>query len=682
MTSVKCRLLGWWAGETKGYRLEDVATRSLITSRDVRFIENDTPTDLAVIEGEFPPSRNGLTNLDPQQQPPPISQPVSPTPSPLPSPSASTSEQTQPDTGPPAKTSKWDNLPARAPSGRTRIAPTHFGSEATPDDLDITLNAKSISKTHAFIAYTGDPPTYRDALHTPHSKEWEIALGVEYDQLINTGTFDWLKHVPPGRKTIGSKIVCHEKLHSEGTVYQCKVRLVAKGFSQIPGQDFHATHSAVAKYPTLHALLAVAAREDMDLHQIDVVGAYLQGELDEEIYMSPPDGLKIAGKAGWSLQLRKPLYGLKQVGRQWKNKLDGTMAHLNFIKSDADECLYVLHDNGTVALLVLVYVDDAAIASKDPAKIQAFKTNITRFFPIKDLGELRHILGIQVTRDRTAHTITLNQTGYINNVLARFGMQGCAPVSTPFTVGTRLTHDQSPTTPEGHAAYIAAANGIAYLEGIGSVLYATQTRPDIQYAVGILAQFSANPGKAHIDAFKLLLRYLKGTATFGLTLGGKDSGVDVIGWTDSDWAQDPDFRRSVTGYIFDVAGGSVSWASKRQPTVALSTMEAEYMAASNATKEAIWLRILLVDLGFPQVQATTIHADNQGCIALSRGTVTHSRAKHIDIRHHFLRERVASSEVNLLYCSTKDMLADILTKQLPREAFERFRLALGVGEQR
>ena len=192
-----------------------------------------------------------------------------------------------------------------------------------------------------------------------------------------------------------------------------------------------------------------------------------------------------------------------------------------------------------------------------------------------------------------------------------------------------LTHDQSPSTPEEHTEYKKSANGFSYLEGIGAVLYVTQTRPDIQHAISILAQFGANPGKAHLEAFKRLLRYLNGTAHFGLTLSGKNDSVDLIGWTDADWAQDPETRRSVSGYVFDVAGGSVSWASKKQPTVALSTVESEYMAASNATKEAIWLRVLLEDLGYPQVEATTINEDNLSCIALSHGTVHHSRAKNI-----------------------------------------------------
>jgi len=199
--------------------------------------------------------------------------------------------------------------------------------------------------------------------------------------------------------------------------------------------------------------------------------------------------------------------------------------------------------------------------------------------------------------------------------------------------------------------------------------------------VSTLAQFSGNPGKAHFEAIKRVLRYLKGTASFGLVFGGSGNDLDLVGWTDSDWAQDPDSRRSVGGFVFDVAGGSVSWSSKKQPTVALSTVEAEYIAASNATKEPIWLRTLLGDLGFTQGQATTIHADNQGCIALSRNPVAHSRAKHIDIRHHFIRERVASSEIDLKFCPTREMVGDIFTKALPREAFERCRVALGVGDR-
>ena len=356
---------------------------------------------------------------------------------------------------------------------------------------------------------------------------------------------------------------------------------------------------------------------------------------------------------------------------------------LGFRKAGSDVCLYILRDSktGEITMLIIVYVDDMGIAAKRLVYIKRFKDDLRKHFDITDLGELSFILGIQVIRDRKARIVYINQTAYIrNSILDRFGMADCTPVSTPLVMKDTLSAAQSPSTPEEHHKYQDYADGLHYLEIIGAVLYATQTRPDIQYAVSKLAQFGANPGKPHLEALKRVLRYLKGTAHFSLRLGGNDSDIDLVGWTDSDWASDADTRRSVGGFVFEVAGGVVSWSSKKQPTVALSTTEAEYMAASDATKEAIWLRTLLEDLGFTQVSATILHGDNKGCIALSRNPIAHSRAKHIDIRHHFIRERIATSEIDLRYCSTKDMLADIFTKQLPREAFERFRAALGVGD--
>lgn len=529
------------------------------------------------------------------------------------------------------------------------------------------------------MTYANEPQTYREAMLSPCSKQWEKAISDELAQLKATGTFEWVREAPAGRKVIGSRWVLKEKRDGQGKLIKHKARIVAQGFSQIPGQDFNGTYASVAKFTTLRALLAITARENWEIHHIDVRGAYLQGDLDEEIYMRVPDGVTEPGKKGWLWRLLKALYGLKQAGRQWKKKLDEIMEELGFEKSKADDCLYIKKIDGVVVLAVLVYVDDMSAAGPRLEDVVEFKRQIGKRLEVTDLGELRFILGIEITRNRGAHTVTLNQTAYIREVLTRYGMQNCAPVSTPLVATERLTAGQSPTTPAQIQATISYANGASYPERIGALLYATQTRPDCQYAVSTLAQFSINPGKAHFEAVKRVLRYLKGTESFGLTLGGSDDGFDLIGWTDSDWAQDIDTRRSVGGFIFDVAGGSVSWSSKKQPTVALSTVEAEYMAASNATKEAIWLRILLEDLGFTQTGATMIHADNQGCIALSRNPVSHSRAKHIDIRHHFIRERVANDEIDLKFCPTKEMVADIFTKALPRESFERFRTALGVG---
>jgi len=223
------------------------------------------------------------------------------------------------------------------------------------------------------------------------------------------------------------------------------------------------------------------------------------------------------------------------------------------------------------------------------------------------------------------------------------------------------------------------AGDLYYLSIVGSLLFATQSRLDIQHAVSLVSQFGGNPGISHLEAAKRILCYLKGIMEHGLMLGRHGAeGFDLVGWTDSNWAQDPDDHCSVGGFIFKIAGSTVTWSSKKQPTVAISSAEAEYMASANATKEAVWLRTLLKEMDFPQVSATIIFADNQGCIALTQNPVNHSRAKHIDIRHHFIRKRVGMGEIDLQYISTKDMLADGFTKQLPREAFEKFRSRLGV----
>ena len=227
--------------------------------------------------------------------------------------------------------------------------------------------------------------------------------------------------------------------------------------------------------------------------------------------------------------------------------------------------------------------------------------------------------------------------------------------------------------------YLDFARGIHYLSLVGSLLYATQTHPDIQFSVNLVAQFSGNPGIPHLEAAKCILCYLKGTQNFSLILGqhGRDA-VDIVGWTDSDWAGDVDSRRSVGGFVFDVAGGCVSWSLKKRVSVATSSVETEYVASANATKEAVWLRTLLKEVGYPQHQATIIHADNQGAIALACNPTSHSRAKHIDICFHFIQERIEKNEIKLWYISTHQMVADILTKALPREAFKKFCEALGI----
>jgi transposase InsO family protein len=685
--AVRVRMLGWWSDESKGYRLEDLENGKVIASRDVQFDEDDRPSNVAQVDISLPHTTPDevidLTDLE--DTPPTSPRPQTPsTPSvgkpasastptsdqsmtPMATPSVPDERPVTPETpremvipSAPKRTKKWESLPPREPSERTRRQTERYGEG---------------SGNMAFVA--NYEPTYVEAMESTEATEWQKSLDSEHAQLVRKGVVEEVDSVPEGKKAVGSKVVLRRKLDEHGNPVKYKARIVAQGFSQVPGIDYHETFSSVAKFTTLRVLLTIAATLNWEIHQIDVVGAYLQGELDEEIYMRIPDGVRHE-KRFW--KLKKALYGLKQAGRQWKNKLDEVLTKNGFTRAQSDDCLYILRENGKIILEVLVYVDDMAVTGPDIGEIIRFKHNLTNDFEITNLGEIRHILGFHVERDRKNRRIYLNQTAYIETILHRFKMQDSYPVSTPLAVNHNLSTSQSPKTNKEVSEYAEYSKGIHYLSLVGSLLYATQTRPDIQFAVGLVAQFAGNPGIAHLSACKRILRYLKGTSTWRLELGGnRDVDLRLIGWGDSNWAQDVDDRKSVCGYSFNFAGGTVSWSSKKQPVVATSTVEAEYIASANATKEAIWLRTLLQELDIVQSSATIIYSDNQGCIALSNNPVSHSRAKHIDIRYHFVRDRVAKGEVKLEYTPTEMMIADIFTKALPRESFQKCRRWLGIG---
>jgi hypothetical protein len=283
-------------------------------------------------------------------------------------------------------------------------------------------------------------------------------------------------------------------------------------------------------------------------------------------------------------------------------------------------------------------------------------------------------LGIAIERDRSRREIYLNQQQYIENVLERYNMSQCKPVSTPMDTSVKLSKSHAAVTDTEKREMSA----VPYQSAVGSLMYAmTCTRPDIAYAVSTVSRYCSNYGAAHWTAVKRIMRYLKGTAHYRLKLGG-DAQAKLSGYCDADWAGDLDERKSTTGYAFYLGGGLISWNSKRQPTVALSTAEAEYMAATQAVKEAMWLKQLLSELGLSQSEPVLIRSDNQGCIALTKNPAYHSRTKHIDIRHHFIRDSVEVGDIELQYCPTDDMVADVLTKGLAREKHEQHTGALGV----
>lgn len=279
---------------------------------------------------------------------------------------------------------------------------------------------------------------------------------------------------------------------------------------------------------------------------------------------------------------------------------------------------------------------------------------------MKDIGEAHYILGMKITRDRLNGKLWMDQELYINNVLKKFNMSDCKPVSTPVDVNQKISKELCPQTEEE----IDEMKKIPYQEAIGSLMFAAQiSRPDISYAVGALARYNNNPGKAHWQAVKRVMRYLKGTINYKLQFT-RDSKDYIEGFSDADWAGDVDDRKSTSGYIYKFQSGCISWNSKKQQTTALSTTEAEYMALSAASQEAIWLQSLIKELGGST--KVVVKCDNKSAINLTQNNTYHSRSKHIDIRHHFIRELVEDKRIIIEYLNTEEMTADILTKSLSR----------------
>ncbi|GAC1660287.1 MAG: hypothetical protein PVS3B3_30240 [Ktedonobacteraceae bacterium] len=365
-------------------------------------------------------------------------------------------------------------------------------------------------------------------------------------------------------------------------------------------------------------------------------------------------------------RLNRTLYGLKQSPRMWNKKInDFLVSNQGFTRLNADHSIYIRRAGGLA--IIALYVDDLLLLTETFEAMQKLKGELSKSYEMTDCGEIHHFLGIKVNRDRNRCTISIDQEHFVNQVLMRFDMMDCKPVSTPLDPSMRL---------EQRADKDAGIDNISYRQIIGSLMFLMiGTRPDIAAAVSIVSQFAANPSTTHLQAVKRILRYLKGSKGYKLHLGGRE--IKLIGYSDANWGNDINTRKSTSGYVFYLGEGVICWSSKRQATVALSSTEAEYMALTHATKEAIWLRTLLEELGYVQ-ETTTIYEDNQSSIALARNPVHHVRTKHIDIQHHFIREKVESKEVDLTYMPTDEMVGDALTKPLPYPKFAKFVTAMGL----
>ncbi|GJP55832.1 hypothetical protein CLOM_g14857, partial [Closterium sp. NIES-68] len=428
------------------------------------------------------------------------------------------------------------------------------------------------------------PATYEEAMACPDAHLWLAAILKELEAFIANSSFVDVPRPPSTTNVVKGKWVFRVKqLPGEPPVY--KARYVAKGFTQRYAVDFFDTFSPTAKPATIRAVLDLAARLNMEIHSMDVSNAFLQGVLRELIYMERPAGFHLPFPSDSVWQLRRPVYGLKQAPREWHAKLAATLVELGFSTSRADPSLFLR--TSPSPFYILVYVDDMILITADSAELERVKRELGSRLKCKDLGELQHYLGMEITRDRAARTISLSQGHYLQQVLERFDMARGTPQVTPLPVGHHLTPLTSPSS-----------SSHPYAELIGSLMYAmVSTRPDLAYPISVLARF-VGTGKhdaAHWQAAKRVLRYLRGTKDYVLTLGGPSPPL-LTGYSDSSWADSRPDRRSSQGYGFSLGSGLISWRSTRSSSIALSSCEAELYAATMAAQEARWLSFLLEEL--------------------------------------------------------------------------------------
>ncbi|KAL7280538.1 hypothetical protein ACG7TL_005470, partial [Trametes sanguinea] len=714
--AVEMIFVGYEPG-TKGYKFWNPATRSIVVSRDVIFDEESfparsipgyrrvTPSDNPFPEHEdrsddvsnsdsgdlpqipiplpldedrppSPPPAPPAPEEDEEPQPPP--QPPQPPPQPsrpaVPVPRPSHRRNRHEPVGGAEVPALGNERPCRenrGPPARYREDnifgdrdPVEVEGQSTEDGDE--LEAQAIRFILASQYKSGIPNSHWEAMNSPDKDKWRVAEKAEYDSLMENKTWV-LVPCPKDRQVVANRWVYDIK--HDG---RYKARLVAKGFTQVWGEDYHETFSPVAHFESICYLLAHAALEDWDIESMDVKTAFLNGDLEEEIYMEQPEGWVMRGKENYVCLLKKAIYGLKQASRQWNLKIHKSLLDLGFTRTYSDAGVYVYwRQGGEKVTIVILYVDDLLLLGDDRQHIKQVKDTLKKQYKMTDLGAVKRFLGLRILRDRTIRCIDIDQEEYIQSVIERFEMADCKPSRTPLPAGAVLESSEQPEPASDSFRQ-------RYQSLIGSLLYAALgMRPDIDFAVNRLSKYNANPSDAHWHYAKYVLRYLQGTKHFRLRYDGA-SNDGLLVYSDSDWGEDRDNRRSTSGYDFLMAGGAISWASRRQPTVSLSSTEAEYLAASDTCRQIAWLRTFGTELGDDMSCPTPLCLDNQGSIFLGVHPVVERRTKHIDIRHHYIREQIKLGKVEVFFVATKDQLADPLTKNVSFSLVEWFRKGVGL----
>ncbi|CAL1359087.1 unnamed protein product [Linum trigynum] len=527
----------------------------------------------------------------------------------------------------------------------------------------IKPNPKYASVATSQVSPPTEPSSVKEALR--HAV-WRAALKTEHGALLANRTRDLVPRLPH-YNVVGCRWIFRIKWRPDGGIERFKARLVAKGFHQRAGVDFHETFSPVLKPVTVRTVFTLALSSNWPIYQFDVNNAFLQGPLQEEVYMTQPPGFRDPAHPDHVCRLRRAIYGLRQAPRAWYDALSAFLISCGFVKTCSDASLFVYSRNGVQAYF-LMYVDDLLLTGNDASFLRSFQDKLSAEFSLKQLGNVHYFLGIEVLP--TASGFLLSQHKYINDLLTRFQMHEARPTPTPLTSTARLTISTG----------TAPADATLYRQVVGALQYLVTTRPDVAFAVNKLSQYMHAPSTEHWQHVKRLLRYIAGTRAVGLQIRRQSTPLTLRVFSDSDWAGDLDDRTSTSGFLIYLGDTLVSWKSKKQRTVARSSTEAEYRALALTASETVWLQNLLTELHYTLPQAPTIFCDNLRAIHFSSNPVFHSRMKHLALDYHFVRQLVTSKALHLRHVPTASQLADVLTKALPSTRFCLLRSKIGLAD--
>ncbi|KAJ9535920.1 hypothetical protein OSB04_un000919 [Centaurea solstitialis] len=530
-----------------------------------------------------------------------------------------------------------------------------------------------------------EPKSVDECMHRKDWPKWKDAMQTELNSLTKREVFGPVVRTPEGVKPVGYKWVFVRKRNEKNEIVRYKARLVAQGFSQRPGIDYEETYSPVVDATTFRYLISLVIQEGIDMRLMDVVTAYLYGSLDTDIYMKLPEGLKlpesckVSSREHCSIKLNKSLYGLKQSGRMWYNRLSEYLLKEGYKNDSICPCI-LIKKSGPEYVIIAVYVDDLNIIGT-PCELPRAIECLKRGFEMKDLGKTKFCLGLQI--EHLKDGILVHQETYIDKVLKRFYMDKSHPLSTPMVVRS-LDVEKDPFRPPIDDEDIIGPE-VPYLSAIGALMFlAGHTRPDISFSLNLLARYSSCPTKRHWNGVKQIFRYLQGTKDLGLYFSNPSKG-SLYGFADAVYLSDPHTGRSQTGYVFTMGGTAISWRSTKQTMTATSSNHAEILAIHEASRECVWLRNViqhirgLCGIILDKEPPTVLYEDNATCIAqLKEGYIKGDRTKHILPKFFFTHDLQKSNDISVHQVRSCENLADLFTKSLPNSTFQRLVRDIGM----